>query len=324
MAHEIKSNLEPEPWMIQRFRKETHDTFTLELSSSKGNQPFLFKPGQFNMLYMYGVGEVPISISGDPLEPGKIVHTVRAYGSVTGRMLTLRKGDVIGIRGPFGNHWPIEDLTGQDLLLVAGGIGIAPLRPVLYHVLSEREQYGNVTFLYGERTPEDLIFKSQVEQWRGRFDLEIDVTVDRASEEWHGNVGVVTGLISRLSMDPERTSAMLCGPEIMMYYAIQELENKGIPDDRVYISMERNMKCGIGSCGHCQVGPTFMFREVVNWHDIWMLEFGNNFGFSFKSVKKSRMFHKCRMQRFNRYVSVQAGMVSLKSCCHAPLSQFFN
>jgi NAD(P)H-flavin reductase len=249
------------PYVIQRYTKETHDTFTLEILPSDGDEGFGFKPGQFNMLYMYGVGEVPISISGDPDDQSKVVHTIRAYGAVTGRMMTLKKGDMIGVRGPFGKPWPIEDLGGRDILLVAGGIGIAPLRPILYHILANREKYGKVVLLYGERTPGDLIYRSQIERWRGRFDLDVDVTVDTARAGWRGHVGVVTTLIPRTQFDPPNTFAMLCGPEIMLRYTILELSKKDLRDDQIYISMERNMKCGIGFCGHCQLGPTFVCKD---------------------------------------------------------------
>jgi len=249
------------PHRVQRVTKETRDTFTLELAPPDGNAEFSFKAGQFNMLYLYGVGEVPISISGDPDDGSKIVHTVRAYGAVTSRMMALRKEDWIGIRGPFGNHWPIENWAGHDIFLAAGGIGVAPLRPVLYYILSQREKYGRVTLLYGERTPVDLIYRSQIEKWRGRFDLEIFVTVDSARERWRGDVGVVTTLIPKTRIDPAHTVALLCGPEIMMYYTIQELAKQGLADDRMYISMERNMKCGCGFCGHCQVGPKFVCQD---------------------------------------------------------------
>ncbi|MGD2126866.1 MAG: FAD/NAD(P)-binding protein [Desulfobacteraceae bacterium] len=249
------------PYVIQRYKKETHDTFTFELVSSEGKGGFSFKAGQFNMLYMYGVGEVPISISGDPHDESKIVHTIRAYGAVTSRMMTLKKAEMVGVRGPFGNHWPVENSVGHDIVLVAGGIGIAPLRPVLHHILFNREKYGKVIFLYGERTPADLTYRRQIEQWRGRFDLDIDVTVDSAREGWWGNVGVVTTLIPRVQLDPQRTFAMICGPEVMMDYTIQELKKKGLDDDKIYISMERNMKCGIGFCGRCQLGPTFICKD---------------------------------------------------------------
>ncbi len=257
----IKDEMVPDPYLIHRFKKETQDTFTIELLPLNLHHGFSFRPGQFNMLYMYGVGEVPISISGDPGDTGKIVHTIRAYGAVTNRMITLKKGDMVGVRGPFGSHWPIENLDGRDILLVSGGIGIAPLRPVLFHILNNREKYGKVMLLYGERTPGDLIYRSQIERWRGRFDLKIEVTVDSAKEGWLGNVGVVTTLMPRIQLDPLNTFAMLCGPEIMMHYTILELKKRDLRDDQIYISMERNMRCGIGFCGHCQLGPTFVCKD---------------------------------------------------------------
>jgi NAD(P)H-flavin reductase len=249
----------PVPLELRRFIRETHDTFTIDLAPPEGG--FAFRPGQFNMLYLFGTGEVPISLSGDPGDPTRIVHTIRAYGAVTSRMASLKKGDFLGVRGPFGQGWPIEAQTGKDILLVAGGIGIAPLKPVIHHILAARDSYGRVMILYGERTPGDLLYRNRLEQWRGRFDLEIDVTVDSAREGWRGNVGFVTGLIPRAGIDASSTVAMLCGPEIMMAHAIRELEELGIEQHRIFISMERNMKCGIGLCGHCQLGPVFVCRE---------------------------------------------------------------
>jgi NAD(P)H-flavin reductase len=249
------------PYLIQHYRKETRDTFTLEVVPAEAHREWHFKPGQYNMLYMYGVGEVPISISGDPGDRTKIVHTIRAYGAVTSRMMTLKAGDVVGIRGPFGHPWPVDELRGHDILLVAGGIGLAPLRPVLYDILSRRKRFGDVILLYGERTPTDLIYRRQLEKWRGRRDLEIDITVDSAREGWRGNVGVVTKLIPKLRFDPLNTYAMLCGPEIMMDYTIQELEKKGLEENQIYVSMERNMNCGVGFCGHCQLGPVFVCKD---------------------------------------------------------------
>lgn len=252
----------PVPCLIQRVTRETRDTFTLELRPPNGQDGFSFKAGQFNMLYMFGVGEIPISISGDPGDQSKIVHTIRAYGAVTHAMMGLRKGDSIGLRGPFGRCWPVQDLGGHDILLAAGGIGIAPLRPVLYFLLANRERYGKIVLLYGERTPADLIYRRQIEKWRCRLDLDLDVTVDSARQGWRGNVGVVTTLIAGTRIDPLKTWAMVCGPQVMMYYTCFELQkSKGLTDERIYISMERNMKCGIGFCGHCQAGPVFVCKE---------------------------------------------------------------
>lgn len=246
---------------IRRRLRETADTFSLELETLDGEETAGFLPGQFNMITMLNTGEVPISISGDPNDRQVLVHTIRAYGSVTSRMQFLKPGAIVGLRGPYGTAWPLADMTGHDVLLCAGGIGMAPLRPVLYAILAQREAFGRVTLLYGERTPGDLVYRRQMEQWRGRFDMEIRVTVDSARQSWRGNVGVVTTLMTHLPVDPLRTVALLCGPEIMMRVAIATLSGLGVADNRIIVSMERNMKCGIGLCGHCQLGPLFVCTQ---------------------------------------------------------------
>ncbi|MCP4633194.1 MAG: Ni/Fe hydrogenase subunit gamma, partial [candidate division Zixibacteria bacterium] len=231
---------------------------------------FNFAPGQFNMLYIFGVGEVPISISGDPEAREVLVHTTRAVGNVTKVMNKLKAGDFIGIRGPFGTSWPIEKSRGNDIVIVTGGIGLAPLRPVIYHLISHREEYGKVTLLYGARTPEDILFSKGLSKWRSRMDMEVHVTVDRTSGSWMGNVGVVTALINKAPFDPLHCKIMICGPEIMMRFTILELKKRGVENDNIFISMERNMKCGIGICGHCQLGPTFVCKDgpVYNYNSI--------------------------------------------------------
>ncbi len=246
---------------IERVQKETHDTFTLELQPRRGVEAKRFAPGQFNMLYVFGAGEVPISISGDPAKPRRLVHTTRAVGTVTKAMRKLRRGDVLGIRGPFGTSWPIEDTKGCDVVIVGGGIGMAPLRPSVYQLLSQKEEYGKLVLLYGARTPADLLYRQEMEQWRRSSDLHVDITVDRAPAEWRGNVGVVTTLIPKASFDPLSTIAMICGPEVMMRFTIMELQKLGVQDENIYISMERNMKCGFGFCGHCQFGPYFVCKD---------------------------------------------------------------
>ena len=254
----------PQPWVIERVRQETHDTFTLELlpgRSSAAAAAGHFLPGQFNMLYVFGVGEVPISISGDPGQPDRLVHTTRAVGAVTRAMRQLKRGGQIGVRGPYGTGWPVEAAQGDDLVLVAGGIGLAPLRSVVYQVLAEREKYGRVVILFGARSAADLLFRRELEKWRSRFDLDVLVTVDRASADWRGSVGVVTKLIGRAPFDPHNTTALLCGPEIMMRYTVDELLRRGMPAGRIHLSMERNMKCAIGLCGHCQFGAAFVCQE---------------------------------------------------------------
>lgn len=255
----IASEMTPEIFRILKTQKDTHDTYTIELEPPSKN--FAFAPGQFNMIYQFGVGEVPISICGDPADRNKLVHTIRAVGTVTKSIRNLKKGDYVGIRGPFGSSWPVEECVGNDIVIVAGGIGLPPLRPSIYHILSNREKYGKIVLLYGTRTPQDILYKKELEQWRSRFDMEVHLTVDRAAADWKGNVGVVTTLIPRSHFDPVNTVAMLVGPEIMMRYTVQELQKRGVPIENIYVSMERNMKCGIGFCGHCQCGSTFICKD---------------------------------------------------------------
>jgi len=251
----------PMPYRIQRVRQETDDTFTLELHPEDSARGLSFEPGQFNMLYVFGVGEVPISISSDPDGAALIQHTTRVVGVVTKAMRRLKHGDTMGIRGPFGSHWPVQEAAGRDVVIVAGGIGLAPLRPALYRLMAEREKYRKIVLLYGTRTPEDMLYRHELEQWRGKFDLEIQVTVDRAASSWRGNVGVVTTMIPRAPFDPSNTVAMVCGPEVMMRFTVMELLKRGVVAERTYLSIERNMKCGIGFCGHCQYGPTFICKD---------------------------------------------------------------
>ena len=250
------------PWVITEVKQETSDTFTLFLEPEV-NPPdteYSFLPGQFNMLYLFGVGEVPISICSDPSARSVIGHTTRMVGTVTNIMGGLEVGDSLGVRGPFGSSWPVESCKGQDVIIVAGGIGLAPLRPAMYHILNNRDDYNRVSLLYGARTQEDLLYRDELEHWSGRLDVEVFATVDRGTSNWFGNVGVVTRLIQRAPMDPANSIVMICGPEIMMKYCIPELHNRGIRNPEIYISLERNMKCAVGHCGHCQLGPEFVCK----------------------------------------------------------------
>lgn len=259
--------MRPEPWRVARTAAETRDTFTMVLEREDGGRPFSFRPGQFNMLWAFGVGEVPISMSGAPGETRQVVHTVRAVGPVTLGLQRLRRGDGVGLRGPFGTAWPVDLAEGRDVVLVAGGIGLAPLRPAIYHLLRHRDRFGRVVVLFGTRTPDDLLFPREFEAWRGRLDVEADVTVDRAHPEWRGHVGVVTTLIPRAPFDPANTIAFVCGPELMMHFAATDLEHRGVPAERIWISMERNMKCAVALCGHCQFGASFVCKDgpVFRW-----------------------------------------------------------
>jgi len=251
------------PWVtrVLRVTHETHDVFTVDLDLSTRPEGLPFQPGQFNMLYHFGAGEVAISISGDPARPDRLTHTIRAVGSVTQALARLRRGAVLGVRGPFGTPWPVADLEGRDVAIVAGGLGLAPLRPVIYALLANRARFGRITLLYGARSPDDLVFRRQLEAWRGRFDVDVHVTVDRAGSAWGGHVGVVTELVPRIAGDRADTAAFVCGPEIMMRYACRALEEQGVPRERMWVSMERSMKCAVGLCGHCQFGPTFVCRD---------------------------------------------------------------
>jgi NAD(P)H-flavin reductase len=253
--------MDPQLYEVRRVHRETHDVFTLELEPANGATAFSFGPGQFAMLYAFGMGEVPVSISGDPAKSGILVYTIRTVGTVTRIFARCRKGDMLGVRGPFGTCWPVDKTAGKDLVLVAGGIGLAPLRPVLYWLLARRERYGRIALLYGTRTPEDAIYRNELEEWRGRLDLDVEVTVDRAGSDWRGNVGVVTSLLNRVEFNPANTMAMVCGPEVMMWFTILALMKRGLQVEQIYISMERNMKCGIGFCGHCQFGPFFICKD---------------------------------------------------------------
>ncbi|NIP38578.1 MAG: Ni/Fe hydrogenase subunit gamma [Candidatus Dadabacteria bacterium] len=261
MPDKIKNPFMPTLFIIDRIKRETSDTFTLKLLPQDIKSKITFAPGQFNMMYIYGIGEVPISITGDPADQTSILHTIRRVGNVTNSISRLKRGDTVGLRGPFGSSWPTEQAKGSDLVIVAGGIGLAPVMPVIYKILSERENYGRAVLLYGTRSAEDIIYKRELKQWRGRFDLELEITVDYDSQNWHGNVGVVTTLIPRAAFDPATTVAIICGPEIMMRYSVSELLKCGVNTDMIYLSMERNMKCALGFCGRCQYGPNFVCKD---------------------------------------------------------------
>ena len=267
----------PQPFLVRRVRRETPDTFTVQIEPANAGKIFKFASGQFNMLYVFGIGEIAISICADPR--GKLLmHTTRVVGTVTKAMRRLRRGDMLGVRGPFGSCWPIEQAAGHDVVLIAGGIGLAPLRGALSQLLRRRNKPGKVVLLYGVRTPEDMLYRHELERWRSAG-LQIFATADRATGSWPGHVGVVTALIPRAPFDPVNTVAMVCGPEVMMRYTVLELQKRGISEKSIFLSMERNMKCAVGFCGHCQFGPEFICKDgpvfrydrVKKWLEIWEL-----------------------------------------------------
>lgn len=249
----------PRPFRVIDKRAETPDTVTLVLEDLEDLET-PFKPGQFMMVYVFGVGEVPLSIAGNPHMPQVLVHTVRAVGAVTDAICALEPGDVVGARGPYGAGWPLEAATGRDLLVIAGGIGLAPLRPAIIEALNERSSFLSLSLLYGSRTPTDLLYQQDLLGWESSTDIQVEVTVDRASSDWWGDVGLVTMLLTRVDFNPVNTAALVCGPEVMMRVTARELRDQGVPAQNVFVSMERNMKCAIGFCGHCQYGPDFICK----------------------------------------------------------------
>ena len=257
----VRGAMTPLPYRVARKRRENHDNWTLELEPvDEAIEPI--GPGQFTMLYAFGVGEVPISTSGDLEHDGTtLVHTIRAVGAVTKALCAAGAGDVLGVRGPFGNTWPVDDAHGRDLVVVGGGVGLPPLRPIVYHALRHRKDFERVVVLYGGRTPDDLLFRRELDRWRGRLDGNVDVTVDAAGSDWTGKVGVVTKLIPQAAFDPEMAVCYVVGPEIMMRFTARALIDRGVTRDRIWISMERTMRCGVGLCGHCQLGPTLICRD---------------------------------------------------------------
>jgi len=257
----------PASFEVVEKRHDTADVWTLELEADSG-EPFEFEPGQFTMLAAGGAGEVPISISGDPDKPERLIHTVKAVGLATAAICAAEAGQVLSVRGPFGRPWPLDQVGGADVVIAAGGIGLPPLRPAILRLLARRERYGRLLLLYSGRSPDELLFTDELGEWSQRG-LEVMVTVDSAGEEWDGHVGVVTRLVRHAKLEPG-VVVMSCGPELMMRFLVAALSAQGIGSDRVYVSMERNMQCGIGRCGHCQLGPTLVCRDgpVYRWPEL--------------------------------------------------------
>ncbi len=251
----------PQAHTVHEVVKETADTFTLTLRPQNGTGESPFEPGQFSMLWVFGVGELPISISGDPAQHDRLIYTVRSVGKATHAFVSQKPGADVGVRGPFGTGWPVEKARGLDLIIVAGGIGLAPLRPVIYHVLKNRDQYDRLVLLYGARSPRDLLYRKELAAWARQRDTQVLVTVDYGGLSWRHHVGVVTTLLKFARLRPAHSLAMICGPEVMMRFVARDLEGHGLGRHQIYASMERNMKCGCGFCGHCQYGPHFICKD---------------------------------------------------------------
>jgi anaerobic sulfite reductase subunit B len=260
----------PRPYTVRGRARETADTWTIELEPLEGEAIDL-EPGQFAMLTAYGVGEVPISLSSRAAD-GSLVHTIRDVGAVTAELCRTPRGATIGVRGPFGTTWPLEEARGADVVILAGGLGLAPLRPAVEGFLTRRDSYGQVLLLYGSRTPGDLLYPQQLEDWRADG-LDVRLTVDAGTRSWLDRVGFVSALLDDVAVDFESAVALVCGPEVMMRVTVNALLQRGTSQERTYISLERSMSCGIGHCGHCQLGPmlicrdgpVFAWNEVANW-----------------------------------------------------------
>jgi NAD(P)H-flavin reductase len=248
---------------IRWIKKETRDTWTyaLKITDREIDRVYRFQPGQFNMLYVPGIGESAISISSGSGDHD-LLHTVRVAGDVTTALSKMSPGDGIGLRGPFGRGWPMEEIENRNVMIIAGGVGIAPLRSVIRQLSSARRSCpGKDSILYGSKTPKDILFRDEFSRYRDLF--QVFLTVDKADPEeyWKGEVGLVTRLIAKSAFDPLGTTVFICGPEVMMQSTIRELLLRGVPGEKIYLSMERNMNCGMGVCGHCFFGPKFVCRD---------------------------------------------------------------
>ncbi|MDP2381497.1 MAG: FAD/NAD(P)-binding protein [Nitrospirota bacterium] len=248
--------------IVEKIREaEDIDTYRLRFVDEQARRSFRFAAGQFNMVYLFGVGEVAISIVSDPDEPESLAHTIRAVGRVTKAIAQLQPGDELGIRGPFGQGWPLDDALVKDVLIVTGGLGCAPVVGAIEYIFRRRNQYGAVKILHGVKTPHDLLFRERFDAWRRHPDTQVLLTSDQPDKTWHYHVGVVTELFEQVALDPARTMVLMCGPEIMMRLGVPILMQRGIPATAIYVSLERHMECGIGLCGHCQLGPYFLCKD---------------------------------------------------------------
>ena len=271
-----RSWLDREPWRVAAARPESHDTVTLDLEPPPG-RAFSFRPGQFNMLYVFGIGEVPISVSGDPAADGPVRHTIRDVGAVTHALCTRQPGQEVGVRGPYGNGFPVEEMHGHDLLIIAGGLGMAPLRSLLWYALDNRDKFGNVTLMYGAKTPRDMLFREELSSLTNVDAITTLLTVDRNPDgDWKHHVGLLPTLFDHVEIDAGRTYAAVVGPPVVYKFVLRELLARNFAKDRILMSLERRMKCGVGKCGHCTIGykytciegPVFTYWDAINLPEV--------------------------------------------------------
>ena len=256
------------PWLAQTVKIDSVTpempgvaTYHLRFRDAMQHAQYRYQPGQFNMLYLPGVGEIPISVSAGSDHQGTWDHTIRVAGNTTRTLAGLGTGGSLGLRGPYGSSWPLDQSAGADVVLVAGGIGLAPLRPVVYGLLASRKLFGRRTLLYGTRTPDTRLYSGEYDAWSSGG-LDVQVTVDRSIPGWLGNVGVVPLLLDRVRpFSPGNSVLFLCGPEVMMRYTVRSALGRGLRKDQIWVSLERNMQCAVGLCGHCQLGPAFVCKD---------------------------------------------------------------
>ncbi|MCU7960695.1 MAG: FAD/NAD(P)-binding protein [gamma proteobacterium symbiont of Bathyaustriella thionipta] len=263
MNKDLNHAFMPVPATVVERVEEGPDLFTLrlELAAAEARRAYHFEPGQFNMLYLHGVGEVPISIASDPQDKHLLDHTIRTVGRVTRGLARLRSGDQIGIRGPYGHGWPMREAEGRDLLIITGGLGCAPAVSVIRYVQRRRKRFGHLNIVQGVKHSADLIWKERWQQWSAMPDTRVLLTADKGDPLWPWHIGPVTGLFGHLQFHTDNVTAMMCGPEGMMKAAARQMLDLGIKRSRIWLSMERNMQCALGKCGHCQFGPTFICKD---------------------------------------------------------------
>lgn len=250
----------PRTATIKGIRPETIDvtTFQVALDGTNGENRFEYESGQFAEVSILGVGEAPISITSTPTRPETLEFSIRRVGQLTNALHELKVGDKIGIRGPFGNSFPLKELEGQNMLIIGGGIGLAPMRSVILNLFDNRQKYGRIDIIYGARSPQDLVFKSEYEEWQKVENTNLYLTVDRGDEDWKGNVGLVPNFLREINPSPENTTGITCGPPIMIKFTVQALAELGFTSEHVITTMERKMKCGVGKCGRCNIGEKYV------------------------------------------------------------------